>query len=161
MNWQTCWSIDRFSEYDQQCSNDSLALVFSSRPIKMSPRFVLGRENVPCVAEVVNRSLKADCTDFTCAATSSQLLNQKLKSISRNPSTTLWLTLFFYSMLSVNSKIRRFVKLILFAELALPSWLRHILYNGFDSSPPVTEVMIFIPTWPTSRWRMLIFPSAS
>ena len=29
----------------------------------MSPRFVLGRENVPCVAEVVNRSLKADCTD--------------------------------------------------------------------------------------------------
>ena len=30
----------------------------------MSPRFVLGRENMPCVAEVV-RSLKADCTDFT------------------------------------------------------------------------------------------------
>ena len=37
----------------------------------MSPRFVLGRENVPCVAEVVNRSLKADCTDFTsCFAVS-------------------------------------------------------------------------------------------
>ena len=33
--------------------------------VKMSPRFVLGRENVPCVAEAVNRSLKADCTDFT------------------------------------------------------------------------------------------------
>ena len=63
--WHTCWSIDRFSEYHQQCSNDSLALVFSSRPIKMSSRFVLGRENVPCVAVVVNRSLKADCTDFT------------------------------------------------------------------------------------------------
>ena len=31
----------------------------------MSPRFVLERENVPCVAEVVNRLLKADCTDFT------------------------------------------------------------------------------------------------
>ena len=31
----------------------------------MSPRFVLERENVPCVAEVVNRSPKADCTDFT------------------------------------------------------------------------------------------------
>ena len=31
----------------------------------MSPHFVLGRENVPCVTEVVNRSLKADCTDFT------------------------------------------------------------------------------------------------
>ena len=30
----------------------------------MSPRFVLGRENVSCVAELVNRSLKADCTDF-------------------------------------------------------------------------------------------------
>ena len=33
----------------------------------MSPRLVLGRENVPCVAEVVNRSLKADCTDFNLA----------------------------------------------------------------------------------------------
>ena len=32
----------------------------------MSPRFVLGWENVPCVAEVVNRPLKADCTDFNC-----------------------------------------------------------------------------------------------
>ena len=31
----------------------------------MSPRFVLGQENVPCVSEVVNRSLKADCTDYT------------------------------------------------------------------------------------------------
>ena len=30
----------------------------------MSPRFVLGRENVPWVAEVVNRLLKADCPDF-------------------------------------------------------------------------------------------------
>ena len=33
--------------------------------IEMSPRFILGRENVPWVAEVVNRSLKADCTDYT------------------------------------------------------------------------------------------------
>ena len=33
----------------------------------MSPFFVLRRENVPCVAEVVNRSLKADCTDFKLA----------------------------------------------------------------------------------------------
>ena len=31
----------------------------------MSPRFVLGQENVPCVPEVVDRSLKADCTDFS------------------------------------------------------------------------------------------------
>ena len=62
------------------------------------------------------------------------------------------------SMLSVNSKTGRFVKLILFAELALPSWLSHILHNGFDSSPPVIEVMIFIPTWPTIRWRMFNIP---
>ena len=41
----------------------------------MSPRFVLGRENVPCVAEVVNRSLKADCTDFTLSS-SEQFENQ-------------------------------------------------------------------------------------
>ena len=33
--------------------------------IEMSPRFILWRENVPCVAEVVNKSLKADCTDYT------------------------------------------------------------------------------------------------
>ena len=51
-----------------------------------------------------------------------------------------------YCVLSVNSKIGRFVKLILFADLALPSWLIHILYNGFDPSPSVIEVMIFIPT---------------
>ena len=31
----------------------------------MSPRSVLGRENVPRVAEAVKRLLKADCTDFT------------------------------------------------------------------------------------------------
>ena len=30
----------------------------------MSPCFILGQENMPCIAEVVNRSLKADCTDF-------------------------------------------------------------------------------------------------
>ena len=57
--------------------------------LKMSPRFVLGRENVPCVAEVVNRSLKADCTDFKmigiiflilCIAT----LNGYLKQFQNN-----------------------------------------------------------------------------
>ena len=31
----------------------------------MRPRFILGQESVPCFAEVVNRSLKADCTDYT------------------------------------------------------------------------------------------------
>ena len=41
--------------------------------IEMSPRFILGRENVPCVAEVVNRSLKADCTDFTILGSLSKL----------------------------------------------------------------------------------------
>ena len=39
----------------------------------MSPRFILGRENVPCVAEVVNRSLKADCTNYTTKQLSSLL----------------------------------------------------------------------------------------
>ena len=34
----------------------------------MSPRFLLGRENVPRVAEVVNRSLKAYFTDFNVAS---------------------------------------------------------------------------------------------
>ena len=46
----------------------------------MSPRFVLEQENVPCVAEVVNRSLKADCTDFT-------YLNEE-NSLSRKPFTS-------------------------------------------------------------------------
>ena len=41
----------------------------------MSPRFVLGRENVPWVAEVVNRSLKADCTDFKMSIATSQYLH--------------------------------------------------------------------------------------
>ena len=36
----------------------------------MSPRFVLGRENVPCVTKVVNRSLKVVCTDFSKLAVS-------------------------------------------------------------------------------------------
>ena len=103
-----------------------------------------------------------DC--FTSAATSSRLLNQK-SQVNQSESfsnfafkATLWLTLFFYSMLSVSSKIGRFVKPTLFSELALPSWLRHILYNWFDSSPPVIKVMIFIPTWQTIRWRIFNIP---
>ena len=44
----------------------------------MSPRFVLGRENVPCVAEVVNRSLKADCTDFKSNAHPDVCISQLL-----------------------------------------------------------------------------------
>ena len=48
----------------------------------MSPRFVLGRENVPCVTEVVNRSLKADCTDFNKDSTSAQ--DKAIADIYRN-----------------------------------------------------------------------------
>ena len=44
----------------------------------MSPRYALGREKVPCVTEVVNRSLKADCTDFTCLWVKS-LINKDVK----------------------------------------------------------------------------------
>ena len=48
----------------------------------MSLRFVLGRENVPCVAEVVNRSLKADCTDY----------NRNGRSVeNRKNSANIWL----------------------------------------------------------------------
>ena len=43
--------------------------------IERSPRFILGRENVPCVAEVVNKSLKADCTDYTEVILGSLVLN--------------------------------------------------------------------------------------
>ena len=57
---QTDRHVDRLTDSEDIISNNSLALVFSSRSIKVSPCFVLGRENVPCVAEVVNRSLKAD-----------------------------------------------------------------------------------------------------
>ena len=55
----------------------------------MSPRFVLERENVLCVAEVVNRSLKADSTDFT-------YLNEE-NSLSRKPFTSC--KLFFLKIL--------------------------------------------------------------
>ena len=48
----------------------------------MSPRFVLGRENVPYVAEVVNRSLKADCTDFIIVMYLTQL--GRAKNILQN-----------------------------------------------------------------------------
>ena len=41
-----------------------MALVFGSGPIEVGPRFVLGRESVPCVAEVVDGSLRADCAGF-------------------------------------------------------------------------------------------------
>ena len=69
-----------------------------------------------------------DC--FTCAANSSQLLNQKTQ-VNQSESFTNFAFKTTIACFRVNSKIGRFLKLILFAELALPSWLRHILYNGF------------------------------
>ena len=70
---------------------------------------------------------------FTCTATSSQLLNQKIQ-VDKSKcftnfafKTVLWffkaLTLFFYSMsnFKLRNKTDRFGKLILFTELALPS----------------------------------------
>ena len=93
------------------------------------------------------------------------LLNCSIRKLKVNQSesftnfvfkTTLWLTFFFCSMLSVNSKIGRFVKLIFFAaELAVPSWLR---LQRVWSLIPVMEVMIFIPIWPTIRWRTFNIP---
>ena len=57
--------------------------------IEMSPRSILGRENVPCVAEVVNRSLKADCTDYTIQITPYQqdsvAIHNKTSTDSLNP----------------------------------------------------------------------------
>ena len=71
--------------------------------IKMSPRFVLGRENVPCIAEVVNRSLKADCTDFNTHETEVEREDSS-SSIDNNDflngllkleiATELWITIY-------------------------------------------------------------------
>ena len=58
--------------------------------IEMSPRFVLGRENVPCVAEVVNGSLKADCTDFNDNRKSLKILT------NRNNNPLRWVHKSFY-----------------------------------------------------------------
>ena len=44
--------------------------------IEMNPRFIVGRENVPCVAEVVNRSLKADCTDYNIGGCGSVVVSE-------------------------------------------------------------------------------------
>ena len=49
----------------------------------MSPRFVLGREDVPCVAEVVNRSLKADCTDFTLRLLITETISKALAKLAK------------------------------------------------------------------------------
>ena len=61
----------------------------------MSPRFVLGRKNVPCVAEVVNRSLKADCTDFIrdCKSFKMMRLQENCRFSSANKGTEEWLAL--------------------------------------------------------------------
>ena len=39
---------------------------------------------MPCVAEVVNRSLKADCTDFTCHLRDSVTASECEKTLQNN-----------------------------------------------------------------------------
>ena len=53
---------------------------------ELSEWTLLGRENVPCVAEVVNRSLKADCTDFMSLIDTFENDNEAFYSISWNVS---------------------------------------------------------------------------
>ena len=100
-----------------------------------------------------------DC--FTCAASSSQLLNQKTQ-VNQSESFTNFGFKTTIACLALTATLEYLSSLFCFAELALPSWLRpglrHILYKEFDSSPPVIEVMIFIPTRPTIRWHMLNIP---
>ena len=45
----------------------------------MSPRFIFRRENVSCIAEVVDKWLKADCTDFNCINSILRYLHFRLK----------------------------------------------------------------------------------
>ena len=47
------------------CPKGTTIVNCSNAIIEMHPRVVLRRENVPRGPEVVNRSLIADCTDFT------------------------------------------------------------------------------------------------
>ena len=82
---------------------------------------------------------------FTCAANSSQLLNQKTQ-VNQSESFTNFAFKTNIACLALTAKLEDLSSAILFAGLALPSWLRHILYNGFDPSPLIIEVMIFIPT---------------
>ena len=68
----------------------------------MSPRFILGREDVPCVAEVVNRSLKADCTDFTLRLLITDTISKALAKLAN----IAWQTLLFVSdSLAMDKKV--------------------------------------------------------
>ena len=107
---------------------------------------------------------------FTCTATSSQLINKKIQ-VKKSKSytnfafkTVLWffktLTLFFYSF-KIRNKIGRFGKLLLFTELALPSWLRYLLYNGVDSLPLLEKFWSLLPLDQWSDEACLIFPTVS
>ena len=91
----------------------------------MSPRFVLGRENVPCVAEVVNRSLKADITDFTlsCAAFVEYQIRDTVASfpISTKYARSeiwyrIWKTLNFYKLLSTPFSSTAFKRKVLLRD---------------------------------------------
>ena len=64
----------------------------------MSPRFVLGRENVPCVAEVVNRSLKADCTDFIICYSKQAVLRDIQRGCPVSPRIAHYLFNFLFNV---------------------------------------------------------------
>ena len=64
---------------------------------------------MPCVAEVVNRSLKADCTDYTRQAYNAYQGRGRWKSVSSKIDTleSLWIHWFrFLKLLEFNSKIK-------------------------------------------------------
>ena len=70
----------------------------------MSPRFILGREKVPCVAEVVNRSLKANCTGYPFIP----CFKAKVKSINI-PTTDQSLKIYAYVYTGASKSIPIFV----------------------------------------------------
>ena len=71
--------------------------------IEMSPRFILGLKNVPCVAEVVNRSLKADCTNYTREMPIC-ITREMSVCISREMSICISREMFFYAREMKNSQ---------------------------------------------------------
>ena len=95
----------------------------------MSPRFVLERENVPCVAEVDNRSLKADCTDFTRNLLKSSMLRPLKGKVGYKLAESKWSKTPAQAPLAFNCQIDLmfffFLKLIVFC---IPPWLTMLLY---------------------------------
>ena len=83
---------------------------------------------------------------------------RKLKSINQSESFTNFAFKTTIACLAVTAKLEDLSRLFCSQNWPFHLGLRLILYNGFDSSPPVLEVMIFIPTWPTIRSRMFNIP---